>query len=122
MIRKEARVIVVACGSAKANQTRPAAELYTGSLFRAARRAAEADGRGWLICSAEHGLVPPTQVLDPYERALTDTPADMARVGELIAGQHHLLAREGGAGNRGWRCGPRPATSGPCARAGWTCA
>ena len=44
VIRTEARVIVVACGSAKADQARPAAELYTGSLFRAAQRAAQADG------------------------------------------------------------------------------
>jgi hypothetical protein len=96
VIRTDARVIVVACGSAKADQERPAAELYTGSLFRAAQRAAQADGRGWLICSAEHGLIHPTQVLAPYQRALADTPADVARLGELIAGQHHLLAREGG--------------------------
>lgn len=96
MIRTDARVIVVACGSAKAYQPRPAAELYTGSLFRAARRAAQEDGRAWLICSAEHGLIPPTQLLAPYERVLPDTPDGIARLAGVIATQRHLLTRAAG--------------------------
>ena len=88
-------MLVLACGAAKADQRRPAVDLYTGSLFRAARRAAQADGRPWLICSAEYGLIDPAQPLDPYERALADTEADVARLGELIAGQRHLLAAAG---------------------------
>ena len=96
--RQGAAVLVLACGAAKADQRRPAMDLYTGSLFRAARRAAQADGRPWLICSAEHGLVHPHQPLDPYERALADTDADVARLGGLIAGQRHLLLAAAGAG------------------------
>ena len=93
--RQGAAVLVLACGAAKADQRRPAMDLYTGSLFRAARRAAQADGRPWLICSAEHGLVEPGRPLDPYERALADTPADVARLGGLIAGQRHQLTAAG---------------------------
>ena len=97
VIRQGAAVLVLACGAAKADQRRPAMDLYTGSLFRAARRAAEADGRPWLICSAEHGLVHPHRPLDPYERALADTDADVARLGELIAGQRHQSLAGAGA-------------------------
>jgi hypothetical protein len=93
--RQGAGVLVLACGAAKANERRPAMDLYTGSLFRAARRAAQGDGRPWLICSAEHGLVHPHQPLDPYERALVDTDADVARLGGLIAGQRQLLTATG---------------------------
>ena len=101
--RQGAGVIVVACGAAKANERRPAMDLYTGALFRAARRAAEADGRPWLICSAEHGLVHPHQPLDPYERALAETPDDVARLGQRIAGQQHLIAAPGrGPGVEVW--------------------
>lgn len=89
-------VIVVACGAAKASERRPAMDLYTGSLFRAARRAALADGRAWLICSAEHGLLTPGQLVDPYDRALADTPADIARLAGVLAGQRHLLAAAAG--------------------------
>jgi hypothetical protein len=101
VIRTDASVIVVACGSAKADHARPAAELYTGALFRAARRAAEADGRPWLICSAHHGLVEPGRWLDPYEQGLPDTPTGIAALGALIAGQRHLVARAGGRNRAG---------------------
>ena len=108
MIRTDARVLVLACGAAKANQRRPAADLYTGSLFRAARRAAQADGRPWLICSAEHGLIEPGRMLAPYERMLAATEADVARLGELIAGQRHLLADAHTGGRRGRGVGTGP--------------
>jgi Family of unknown function (DUF6884) len=98
VIREGAGVLVLACGAAKADHSRPAMDLYTGSLFRAARRAAQADGRPWLICSAEYGLVDPRRPLDPYERALADTEADVARLGGLIAGQRHLLLAAAGTG------------------------
>ena len=35
-----------------------------------ARRYAEASGRLWFILSAEHGLVPPGRLVEPYERTL----------------------------------------------------
>lgn len=63
-------MIVVGCGKAKLAVSAPARELYTGSLFRAARRYAEAKGGPWAILSAEHGLVLPTEVLAPYDRKL----------------------------------------------------
>ncbi len=98
VIGEGAGVLVLACGAAKADHSRPAMDLYTGSLFRAARRAAQADGRPWLICSAEYGLVDPRRPLDPYERALAEAEADVARLGGLIAGQTHLLLAAAGTG------------------------
>ena len=80
-------VLVIACGSRKIPTPAPARDLYVGSLFRAARAAAEADGRPWLICSAAHGLLTPDTVIAPYERALGSSRADIARLAGLIAAQ-----------------------------------
>lgn len=63
-------MIVIGCGKAKLDRKVPARELYTGSLFVAARRYAEAKGGPWAVLSAEHGLVLPTEELAPYERKL----------------------------------------------------
>lgn len=61
-------MIVIGCGKQKLARRAPAEELYTGSLFRAARRYAEARGERWVIASGKHGLVLPGQVLDPYDQ------------------------------------------------------
>lgn len=63
-------MIVVGCGKAKAAEPRPARDLYTGSLFRAARRVAEASGQRWVILSAAFGIIDPEEWLAPYERTL----------------------------------------------------
>lgn len=68
------RIIIVGCGKAKGPHRAPARELYTGSLFRAARAYAEASGHPWLILSARHGLVEPATVLEPYDHTATLTP------------------------------------------------
>lgn len=62
--------VVVGCGKRKATEPRPARDLYTGSLFTAARRYAEASFLPWRILSAKHGLVDPDQVLEPYDAQL----------------------------------------------------
>jgi hypothetical protein len=60
-------VIVVGCGKRKLGVSAPACELYTGSLFVAARKYAEASGQKWAILSAAHGMVSPETVLEPYD-------------------------------------------------------
>lgn len=64
-------MIVIGCGKAKLDRRAKARELYTGSLFMAARRYAEAreqaHGERWAILSAKHGLVLPDEELDPYD-------------------------------------------------------
>ena len=66
------RVLLVACGDAKLDHPAPAAELYTGSLTRAAIRHAIATGHPWYIVSACHGLVDPATVLAPYNVSIAD--------------------------------------------------
>lgn len=61
------RVAIIACGSAKLDRVAPARELYTGSLFRAARGDVEARGLPWGIASAKYAWVNPDQLLAPYD-------------------------------------------------------
>lgn len=64
------RVIIIGCGKAKRDEESPARELYTGSLFVACRRYAEASGLAWAILSARYGLLLPDWVREPYEQKL----------------------------------------------------
>jgi hypothetical protein len=75
-------VAVVGCGKSKLSKPAPARELYTGSLFRAARRVAETCDR-WLIASARYGIVTPELVLAPYEYRLG--PKDRQQWGHAAA-------------------------------------
>lgn len=69
------RVALVACGKSKLAYPAPARDLYTGSLFRAARAHVEREGYdAWYILSARHYLVAPQTILAPYEAALTNAP------------------------------------------------
>jgi hypothetical protein len=65
------RTIIIGCGKAKRAEESPARELYTGSLFVACRRYAEASGHPWAILSAAHGLLLPDWVREPYDEKLT---------------------------------------------------
>lgn len=64
------RVALVGCGSAKAATGREARNLYTGPLFRAARRYAELQCDDWVILSALHGVLRPEDCIEPYDRSL----------------------------------------------------
>lgn len=61
------RVIVVGCGKTKRAEPSPAGELYTGNLFLARRRYAQASGCRWVVYSALFGLLPPEQIVAPYD-------------------------------------------------------
>jgi hypothetical protein len=62
---------VLACSRTKAADARPAVELYTGPVFRLARRYLEGLGASRLVVlSALHGAVVGAQVLEPYEHGL----------------------------------------------------
>jgi hypothetical protein len=67
-------LIIIPCGAAKLDHAAPAAELYTGSMFKDALRtartiAADEDIR---IMSAMHGLVRLDHVIEPYEMKISD--------------------------------------------------
>ena len=64
------RVALVSCVKSKRAAPAAARDLYTSPLFRGMRRYAEKNADTWFVLSAQHGLVHPTQVLEPYERTL----------------------------------------------------
>jgi hypothetical protein len=75
---------VVACGASKLGSAAPARELYCSPHFHYVLRAAEESAvwdqrAGWsvqvLILSAQHGLIDPTAVLEPYNTRLGDPEA-----------------------------------------------
>lgn len=70
-----ADVVLVGCVKSKLFHAAPARDLYISPLFRKERAYAEAAGERWFILSAEHGLVAPDEVLQPYELRLSTTPA-----------------------------------------------
>lgn len=68
-------VVVIPCSGAKLPRKAPAGQLYTGTLHTRARKTADAltaNGGTVLILSALHGLVPLTQVIEPYDHTWKD--------------------------------------------------
>jgi len=72
---RTADLVLVGCVKSKLSHAAPAKDLYVSPLFRSERAYAEAAGERWFILSAEHGLVAPEEVLQPYELRLSTTPA-----------------------------------------------
>lgn len=71
------RIVVVACSAGKAVEARQAQDLYTSDLFRkssalAKQMVANCQADAWFILSAKHGLLEPTQVIEPYDVKLDD--------------------------------------------------
>ncbi|NUC74770.1 hypothetical protein HTZ84_21135 [Haloterrigena sp. SYSU A558-1] len=62
---------LVGCGSEKRDEPTEAKSLYTSTYFAKKRQWAEGC-HAWRILSAEHGVVHPTTVLEPYDTAMTD--------------------------------------------------
>ena len=61
---------LVSCVSIKRSGPCQARDLYTSPWFLKARAYVEATQSPWFILSAEYGLLPPDQVVAPYERTL----------------------------------------------------
>ncbi|MFC4553621.1 MULTISPECIES: DUF6884 domain-containing protein [Halorussus] len=61
---------LVGCGSTKREQLAPASDLYTSTYFAKKRAYAETYADEWRILSAEHGLVHPDAVHEPYDASL----------------------------------------------------
>ncbi|MEO7086693.1 MAG: DUF6884 domain-containing protein [Gemmatimonadaceae bacterium] len=68
------RIALVSCVKTKRTVASPAGDLYTSPLFVALRAYANANADAWYVLSAEHGLVAPTTIIDPYERTLNTMP------------------------------------------------
>lgn len=71
-------IILVACCGPKLADAVPAADLYVSDLFKKARIYAERRGR-WFILSALHGLLGPTEIIEPYNVTLKTMPAQKRR-------------------------------------------
>ena len=67
-------VALVSCVKRKRESAAPACDLYLSQLFRGLRHYAEKHADTWYILSAEHGVLHPMQVVEPYERTLNTMP------------------------------------------------
>lgn len=72
-------IALVSCVKSKQAHPCAARDLYVSTWFHKARAYVEGLGIPWYILSAEHGLVPPEQVLAPYERTLEGMPVSQRR-------------------------------------------
>lgn len=71
--------ILVGCVKKKLPVAAPAKELYVSALFRKERAYAERAEVPWFILSAQHGLVAPEDVLEPYDLRLSSTSREYRR-------------------------------------------
>jgi cytoplasmic iron level regulating protein YaaA (DUF328/UPF0246 family) len=67
-------IALVSCVKSKQSVPAPAGELYTSALFKGLRSYALANSDAWYILSAEHGLLKPDRIIEPYERTLNRMP------------------------------------------------
>lgn len=64
------RVVLVSCVGQKMDVSAPACDLYTSALFAGMRSYAEKHANRWFILSAMHGVLSPSEVIEPYEQTL----------------------------------------------------
>ena len=62
------RIVLVGCVAQKQSSAAPARDLYISPLWRKRRRYAESTGMPWYVLSAEHGVLDPDEVIEPYDR------------------------------------------------------
>jgi Family of unknown function (DUF6884) len=84
--RATGEIILVGCVKTKAPEASLARDLYLSPLFERRRRYAESWGQPWYILSAEHGLLDPGSIIEPYDVYLADQTADHRQAwGEWVA-------------------------------------
>jgi hypothetical protein len=66
----------MSCTETKRPGAHPALDLYLARQFKIARAFAELPGWRVLVLSAEHGLIDGGDVIESYERPMTDPRAD----------------------------------------------
>lgn len=81
-------IYLVSCVGKKRATASQAKELYTSEWFLRARAHVERAGCPWFILSAKFGLMPPEQVIPPYELTLNGMPrADRQAWAQLVLDQ-----------------------------------
>jgi hypothetical protein len=71
------RIALVGCSGPKQLDAAPAQDLYTSALFGKASAWARRNADSWLILSAEHGVVRPTDIVAPYDTRLTSAGREL---------------------------------------------
>lgn len=90
------RVGLVGCVKQKAVHSCAAEDLNVSTLFQGRRAYVRTSCDRWLILSAKHGLLQPTDVIAPYDETLTTAPRDIRRawsegvLSALVAELGHL--------------------------------
>ena len=91
-------IYLVSCVSKKQIKPSRAKELYISDLFTKARSYVEATGAYWYILSAEHGLLSPEDMVEPYNKTLNTMPIDERRCwGEQVCADLHRILIRGDA-------------------------
>ena len=72
-------VFLVSCGKNKKPSAALAKELYTSSRFQRTRASVEATGCPWFVLSAEHHLLDPEKIIEPYDKTLNGKPLEVRR-------------------------------------------
>lgn len=84
--RATGEIVLIGCVKTKAPEAGPARDLYLSPLFERRRRYAESSGQPWYILSAEHGLLEPGSIIEPYDVSLADQTAGYRQAwGEWVA-------------------------------------
>ena len=87
-----AKIALVSCVSSKLAHSAPAKDLYTSPLFVKSRRYAQENAERWYILSAEHYLLKPETIVEPYEKTLNKMPkAERAQWAEVVFHQLECL-------------------------------
>lgn len=79
---QQMRLLIMGCSATKADHPTQALYLYDGPAFRVLRAwMREASDQQLMntavwVLSAEHGLIPSTQVIEPYDRRMTKARAE----------------------------------------------
>jgi hypothetical protein len=83
---------LVSCVGKKRSSPARARDLYVSDWFGKARSFVERSGQPWFILSAEHGLVHPDSVVEPYEKTLNQMSVSARRAwATLVIGQMKSL-------------------------------
>lgn len=86
------RICIVSCTAHKRGEAMPAERLYSSDLFFKSRRYAQANYDTWLILSAKHGLIDPSEILAPYDCKLGTLPkSERSALAERISKQAAVL-------------------------------
>jgi hypothetical protein len=92
------RLVLVGCTKRKLDKPAPARLLYQSRIFSQALRVAELMGQP-LILSAQHGAIPPDQVIEPYDLRLSDLSAAVLATWRLVVEVQIIGAADGVPGS-----------------------